>query len=600
MNIFKVKLNPYFHKFYKKLCVANLFFLEKNFLPNFLIFLLLSITSFFFYNGYFSVYDKDLLWASLFFADDTYYYLEIAKNIIEGYGSSFSGLENTNGYQPLWQYILVCLAYFYPEDILAASLRTVFIIFIFNTFFIFKLSLKISKNVLISFLISIYFLLNILIFKSTMLIMENAIGISLWLVFYYYYYDKDSLILHSFKKLFFLGLLFLFISLTRIEFSVIIFFLYVIDIFITKDPLNKKYFIVFGIPFVGFVLYCLLQYIYFNFYFPISGYVKHQRYSLEFIQRHGFLLSFKKAIFDYLFTYKRLIFDAPIDFYRQSIDFKGYKFFNFFIITIFISSIIIFIKKIFLKKHFLDEICFDLIFLLKIFILVIIHGIFLCLYVPPFIFGSPWYFSLEIVFFVVLFSILSKFLIKNGVLNSVMLYASFVIFISCSSFFSYKFAKYEYNDFVPKSNLGRELNLKIAKYIKNNTKVDTVIASHNAGIIAFYSDRKTVNLDGLVNNKYYFDNVIKTHSLFRNNIEKYLIQNNVKYIVDYSNCKPSECNNHEIKEKLVNFYNFKDIKTIKLEKIYFENTYDREINLAFETLPPKSLLIFFYALKLEY
>lgn len=44
------------------------------------------------------------------FTDDTYYYALIAQNLANGQGSTFGGLVPTNGYQPLWQMMLVPLA----------------------------------------------------------------------------------------------------------------------------------------------------------------------------------------------------------------------------------------------------------------------------------------------------------------------------------------------------------------------------------------------------------------------------------------------------------------------------------------------------------
>ena len=34
--------------------------------------------------------------------DDTFYYLQIARNIVDGNGPSFDGINNTNGFHPLW------------------------------------------------------------------------------------------------------------------------------------------------------------------------------------------------------------------------------------------------------------------------------------------------------------------------------------------------------------------------------------------------------------------------------------------------------------------------------------------------------------------
>ena len=49
------------------------------------------------------------LWGNseYFFEDDLFYYIEVAKNLTEGRGFSFDGLEQTTGFQLLWQIILV-------------------------------------------------------------------------------------------------------------------------------------------------------------------------------------------------------------------------------------------------------------------------------------------------------------------------------------------------------------------------------------------------------------------------------------------------------------------------------------------------------------
>jgi hypothetical protein len=45
-----------------------------------------------------------------FVRDDAYYYFKVAQNITEGHGSSFDGINTTNGYHPLW--MLVCIPVF--------------------------------------------------------------------------------------------------------------------------------------------------------------------------------------------------------------------------------------------------------------------------------------------------------------------------------------------------------------------------------------------------------------------------------------------------------------------------------------------------------
>ena len=45
-----------------------------------------------------------------FTRDDAYYYFKVAQNISEGHGSTFDGIDATNGYHPLW--MLVCIPIF--------------------------------------------------------------------------------------------------------------------------------------------------------------------------------------------------------------------------------------------------------------------------------------------------------------------------------------------------------------------------------------------------------------------------------------------------------------------------------------------------------
>src|SRR5438105_423385 len=42
-----------------------------------------------------------------FTRDDAYYYFKVAENISEGHGSTFDGINATNGYHPLWMAICV-------------------------------------------------------------------------------------------------------------------------------------------------------------------------------------------------------------------------------------------------------------------------------------------------------------------------------------------------------------------------------------------------------------------------------------------------------------------------------------------------------------
>ncbi|MCU1323884.1 MAG: hypothetical protein JWM43_3533 [Acidobacteriaceae bacterium] len=47
----------------------------------------------------------------IFIQDDFLYYLKVAQSIAQGHGSTFNGITETNGYQPLWLAVLVLLSY---------------------------------------------------------------------------------------------------------------------------------------------------------------------------------------------------------------------------------------------------------------------------------------------------------------------------------------------------------------------------------------------------------------------------------------------------------------------------------------------------------
>ena len=76
-------------------------------LPWFEVLLVLAIVGI---NGYAAFSDAYNLPNKWFTRDDAYYYFKVAQNISEGHGSTFDGINLTNGYHPLWT--LVCIPIF--------------------------------------------------------------------------------------------------------------------------------------------------------------------------------------------------------------------------------------------------------------------------------------------------------------------------------------------------------------------------------------------------------------------------------------------------------------------------------------------------------
>ena len=78
----------------------------------------------------------------------------------------------------------------------------------------------------------------------------------------------------------------------------------------------------------------------------------------------------------------------------------------------------------------------------------------------------------------------------------------------------------------------RLLRYQAALWISENLPPDQVYAAWSAGELGYFLNRTLINLDGLINNVEYYERVLKsdakTQALF-----DYLIENEVKYIVDY-------------------------------------------------------------------
>ena len=69
----------------------------------------------------------------------------------------------------------------------------------------------------------------------------------------------------------------------------------------------------------------------------------------------------------------------------------------------------------------------------------------------------------------------------------------------------------------------------MALWINKNIEKNNRFASWNAGQLGYFTHHQVTNLDGLVNNKWYLDNVLSG----KKGILYYLKEANIKYIVDY-------------------------------------------------------------------
>ena len=67
---------------------------------------------------YAALSDSQNLSMRWFIRDDAYYYFKVAQNISEGHGSTFDGINPTNGYHPLWLWVCVPIFAFARFDLI--------------------------------------------------------------------------------------------------------------------------------------------------------------------------------------------------------------------------------------------------------------------------------------------------------------------------------------------------------------------------------------------------------------------------------------------------------------------------------------------------
>ena len=74
----------------------------------------------------------EYLISELFIVDDAFYSMKIARNIAAGLGTTFDGIHPTNGFQPLWVWLLVPVYWVEPDNLYGPVKTSVIILSVFN------------------------------------------------------------------------------------------------------------------------------------------------------------------------------------------------------------------------------------------------------------------------------------------------------------------------------------------------------------------------------------------------------------------------------------------------------------------------------------
>lgn len=512
-----------------------------------------------------------------FTGDDMYYYLEIAKNMVEGRGVSFDGIHETNGFHPLYMALLLPITSLAQPDGFLVTQLALIMLSLFNVLtavFIYKIISLLTKDKDIALLGSFIWLFNpwtifISLTGVEVAISSFFIGLSL----YYYISTREKF---TIKNAMILGIMCAFTFLSRSD-TVFVFIAIALDIIYQRHHKgifrfeNIKLLAVMGVFFLILISPWLLwSKIYFG----------------TFVQGSAIALTYDNANMGVEGTIKATSF---------SLAYNIFKFFNYFItapfLTFFIGIMLAsLINKNSGRKHDKinrNQIIISIIFIVILFIslsvkepvhypqgitnaialssLAIVtcilgflfglnlktsmfskdslkrHMIILLPLIMIFLFYAlyfrrhqPWYYLSILLFTTILFSVFLKDIfkmenisIKNNILikkKDIPARKIFIgIFIMLAALFIIRGSILYADGITPWS---KDM-YTAALYIKENVPPDTKVASFNSGIFSYFSDRTMVNLDGVVNNHLMqkrFDGM---------SIREYVREQDIRYIVDY-------------------------------------------------------------------
>lgn len=419
--------------------------------------------------------------------DDSFYYFEIAKNIAAGYGPTFDTINKTNGFQPLWLIILVPI-YLLNFDLIT-SVRIIIIlsalISAFSLYFVYKILNRLfdKKTSQFGLLFWVFNALNIEIYLGGT---EGAIN-TLLVIYIIYTIIKNDNDLYSGKKFYFLGFLLSLLFLARTDNIIIILclILWLISQGNIKIKIRNLKNLTFFIICLIFLpsLYLLWNLINFNHILPIGA------------------IMFGGNIFIIIFY---IILCGLFTFIGGIIT-KKYKIF----------------KKY--KINSMENIIFIILPILHFSYYIISGGRI-----------SVWYLVLECLSMTYIGSLIFSYFLNHILLNLfkknkhiisiIFLYSTIIVLL---------IAEFTAKAFVVKTIRGEDfLNFDqedetylAAIWLNNNTPLDAIIVSPNAGYLGYFTERIFIEIWGLVNSFEFFD-------YYKGNTTKFLIEGEYDYFVD--------------------------------------------------------------------
>ncbi|MEM4247140.1 MAG: hypothetical protein QXF14_02350, partial [Candidatus Woesearchaeota archaeon] len=440
------------------------------------------------------------------YVDDFFYFLKIAENVPKYGKVTFDGINPTNGFQPLWFLVLTLLTILIPNQIVLFTIATLILMLahVLTAYVLYRICAGYGYE-LTGAVLALFWGFNPFLLWAAASGFETGLyllllSLSVW----YYFSHRESL---KQKQSALLGLLLGLTLLARLD---SIFF----AVAVAADYLflNKKKFgsafrqlvpcgIVLAIFAAAWSIFSLINS---KALMPLSGASK------ALASNAGYYTGFMDLIIKRAFTTLALI--------KEGTKFIGLSYLQGFVYGVAIAAILGIALILLAKKTCtkIRDFAFIILFCIMLF------GYYIST-------GAVMRYLMPIVMFIILGSalVLVRAYYASSAKNLLrVVYSAVGLLIAVSLVFSSVQAARTgqlSSEWTPLQYTMYEDGIR---WIRNNTSPDTIIGAFNAGVYGYFSGRKIVNLDGVINDNAYY--ALKDKRLY-----SYINEQNISYIIDW-------------------------------------------------------------------
>lgn len=458
--------------------------------------------------------------------DDAFYYFQIARNIARLGWATFDGIHASSGIQLLWEGILCLLARFFTGRIefLRAVLVTCAVLNTISGVLLYRLarSLYSPKAGIAAILIWSGFMVRL---TPTMMGMEYSLHAVVILctmtLFWRVWSNAESF---SLKNTIILGLFLTLNFWTRLDsalYSLLILFSAVLIFHLKDDAVFRERIVFLVSPLViGAVAYVIICKSLAGTSVPISGLVKHQ-YATHFFDGYGW----RTALHNYLEWYGRiqgrtvLNLVIPLTFAGTAYGIRHWTILSATLIAVLYACISIY------QKRRSDPMVFRaLTFVLLLLLSAIIHVALIVGTIGQFGVISNHYYAWLFLTWCLAAAIFVAYILSLIGSKTIRQTAILLLLLGLLLPNLWLILRQRSKIITPNLNNRR---VETASWINQHLPQTSRIGAWNAGILAYFTDRTTVNLDGLTNDRNYLM-FLKS----KQPVEVYLRKESVEYVCD--------------------------------------------------------------------